>query len=61
MTSTETTSTGPATETPATACCSTAALQTCCAPEDKGACCGTPAGDSVTAPAGEAPGSCGCR
>ncbi|WP_449066622.1 hypothetical protein [Planomonospora algeriensis] len=65
MTGTDTTPAGPAAETPAAACCSTTALQTCCAPEDKGACCGFPAGgstgDSVTTPAVEAPSSCGCR
>ncbi|MBG0830766.1 hypothetical protein HS041_23690 [Planomonospora sp. ID67723] len=53
-----TTDTGTVTgaEAPAAACCPTTTLQTCCAPEDKGACCGTPA----DAPA-EAPSSCGCR
>ncbi|GGL46896.1 hypothetical protein [Planomonospora parontospora] len=63
MTSTDTTtaSTAPADDAAAEACCSISALQTCCAPEDKGACCGAPAGDPVTAPAAGAPGSCGCR
>ncbi|MBG0823144.1 hypothetical protein HS048_20630 [Planomonospora sp. ID91781] len=61
MTSTDITPASPATETPAAACCSTAALQTCCAPEDKGACCVAPAEDSADAPAAEAPSSCGCR
>ncbi|MFC4061695.1 hypothetical protein ACFOWE_25625 [Planomonospora corallina] len=63
MTTTGTTSAtaaGTEVQASAEACCSTSALQTCCAPEDKGACCGTLAGIATDAPA-QAPGSCGCR
>jgi hypothetical protein len=35
-------------------------LETCCEPQDKGACCGTPA-DTSTKSAAEAPSSCGCQ
>ncbi|GAA3446464.1 hypothetical protein [Planomonospora venezuelensis] len=60
-TTTGTTTTAPAAEAPATACCPATALQTCCAPEDKGACCGTAAGAPNDQAAAPAPGGCGCR